>query len=375
MGQSTVFTPSSESALSEWIIAQSAPVALRGAATRLALRDDQALQISTSALGGIRLYEPEALTLVAGAGTPLAQIEETLAASGQILAFEPMRLARLNNRPDDHHGTLGGVVATNSSGPRRVSVGACRDFCLGLRFVDGQGRIVKNGGRVMKNVTGYDLVKLLAGSWGRLGVLTEVSLKTLPAPETSLSLVLSGLDAMAAQRAMTQAMNTSFEVSGAVYFLGKSEVVLRLEGFEASVDYRRDALCAVLRECTQIEIMDDASSRMLWQQVTALAPLIHAEGDIWRIIVKPSEAPDILARGAFEDAIVDWAGGQIWARTVPDSDLRAQLGALTGYAICLRGALQKTAMFAPQPGAKARLDAAITAQFDPKALFSSGRNG
>ncbi len=174
----------------------------RGGGTRSVGRPVTGDVVQTGGLSGISLYEPGALTLVVKAGTPLAEIEAALEAEGQRLPFEPM----------DHRGllgtdgtpTIGGVVASNASGPRRIQVGACRDFMLGVRFVDGQGTVIKNGGRVMKNVTGYDLVKLLCGSWGTLGVLSEVSLKVLPKPGSAATLTLHGLDVAQAVAAMSR---------------------------------------------------------------------------------------------------------------------------------------------------------------------------
>ena len=178
-----IMTPETEAELAAIITGAEGPLRIEGGGTRPIGGASNGARLSTSAMTGVELYEPGALTLVVRAGTPLDEVEATLAAEGQRLAFEPM----------DHRGllgtsgtpTIGGVVAANVSGPRRIQAGACRDFLLGVRFVDGQGRIIRNGGRVMKNVTGYDLVRLMAGSYGTLGVLTEVALKVLPAPRAT----------------------------------------------------------------------------------------------------------------------------------------------------------------------------------------------
>ncbi|MEM6744014.1 MAG: FAD-binding protein, partial [Pseudomonadota bacterium] len=199
-------TPRTEAELAEAVAGLTAPVEVVGGGTRQGLgRPVQAGEtLSAAGLCGVSLYEPGALTIVAGAGTPLAEVEAALAAEGQRLPFEPM----------DHRGllgsegepTIGGAVACNVSGPRRVQAGACRDSLIGVRFVDGGGRAIKNGGRVMKNVTGYDLVKLMAGSYGTLGVLSEVAFKVLPAPEAVAVLRLEGLDDARAVEAMTAAL-------------------------------------------------------------------------------------------------------------------------------------------------------------------------
>jgi len=235
---SAVLRPTSESDLAEAIRTTQSPLAIRGGGTRPIGRPQPGAVLETGGLSGITLYEPGALTLVAGAGTPLAEVEAALAAENQRLPFEPM----------DHRGllgttgtpTLGGMVAANASGPRRVQAGACRDSLIGVRFVDGTGSIIKNGGRVMKNVTGYDLVKLMAGSWGTLGVLTEVSFKLLPAPESAATLTWQGLDAASALRLMAEALGTPWEVNGAAH-LPDQRTLLRVEGFASSVAYRADA--------------------------------------------------------------------------------------------------------------------------------------
>ena len=210
--------PESEAELAEMIAGAREAFHIRGGGTRAIGVTTAPQVLETGGLAGITLYEPGALTLVARAGTPLGEIEAALAAEGQRLAFEPM----------DHRGllgtqgapTIGGVVAANVSGPRRVQAGACRDFMLGVRFVDGTGTVVKNGGRVMKNVTGYDLVKLISGSWGTLGVLTEVSLKVLPQPETAACVMIDGLSEAEAQEVMSRAITSPFEITGASHAPG-----------------------------------------------------------------------------------------------------------------------------------------------------------
>ncbi|MBS4010810.1 MAG: FAD-binding protein, partial [Roseovarius sp.] len=208
-------TPKTEADLAEIIRGAEGPLRIEGGGTRPIGALSNGARLSTAGLRGITLYEPGALTLVAQAGTPLAEIEAALDAEGQRLAFEPM----------DHRGllgtqgtpTIGGVVAANVSGPRRIQAGACRDFLLGVRFVDGRGQIVKNGGRVMKNVTGYDLVKLMAGSYGTLGVLTEVALKVLPRPRSMGMLRIEGLSDAVAVTALCRALASPYEVTGAVH--------------------------------------------------------------------------------------------------------------------------------------------------------------
>ena len=208
-------TPQTEQELADVIASAKGPLRISGGGTRPIGNPVVGEALSTSGLSGISLYEPGALTIVAQAGTPVAEIEAALDSENQRLAFEPMdHRAMLGT---DGMPTIGGVVSGNISGSRRISVGACRDHMLGVRFVDGAGMITKNGGRVMKNVTGYDLVKLLSGAYGTLGVLTEVSLKVLPKPETSATLYLNGLDLSRAVEAMSKALGSPYEVTGAAY--------------------------------------------------------------------------------------------------------------------------------------------------------------
>jgi len=362
-------TVTSEAELAEAIRGAETPLSLRGGDTRGMAGPGAAL--SLAGLRGITLYEPGALTLVAQAGTPVSEIEAALAAEGQRLAFEPMDHRALMGRSGTP--TIGGVFAANVSGPRRLAVGAARDFLLGVRFVDGQGAIIKNGGRVMKNVTGYDLVKLMAGSQGTLGALTEVSLKVLPKPETSATLVLSGLDDAAAIAAMAQAMRSPFEVTGAAHDPTQGRTVLRLEGFETSVTYRigrlKDLLAATGGE---IEVLAEGSSETLWQGLRDVAPFQGAAGDVWRLHCRPTEAPALAAKAGAEARLYDWAGGLLWLRMAPGTDLRARLGRYDGHATLLRaeasGALPRQE---PEAPGVARLTAGLRAKFDPRGLFNA----
>ncbi|MEO0504081.1 MAG: FAD-binding protein, partial [Pseudomonadota bacterium] len=258
------------------------PLIVRGGGTRSIGRNAGGDVLDVSGLSGITLYEPGALTIVAQAGTKVAEIEAALAAENQRLAFEPTDMTGLLGTSGA--STIGGVMATNASGPRRIQAGAVRDFALGVRFVDGAGQVIKNGGRVMKNVTGYDLVKLMAGSHGTLGVLTEVSLKVLPAVEAEVTLVLPGIAAEQAVRAMSAALGSPYEVSGAAWIDG--DVWLRLEGFAASVAYRAEALTPLLVAFGAVEMVQKAD----WSRVRDVAP-VHGAEAVWRISVKPSDGP------------------------------------------------------------------------------------
>ena len=362
--------PASEADLAEMVRGAKAPLAVRGGGTRGIGGAGEVL--STAGLSGVTLYEPGALTVVAQAGTPLAEVEAVLAAENQRLAFEPMdHRALLGTKGEP---TIGGVVAGNISGPRRIAVGACRDFMLGVRYVDGRGTIVKNGGRVMKNVTGYDLVKLMTGSWGTLGVMTEVSLKVLPRPDTEGTLVLPGQDIAAAVRTMSAALGSPFEVTGAAHVAAEGRTFLRLEGFESSVAYRMGRLRDLLR--TEGEVLSQNDSAATWTGLRDVTAFADAPGDVWRLSVKPSDAPGIVARmGADVRVHLDWGGGLIWALVPAGTDLRARIGAFSGHATLVRADAATRAslpVFQPEAPALAALSAGLRARFDPRGILNPG---
>lgn len=356
-----MMTPRTEAELAEMIAAAKQPLNVIGGGTRSAVAPKGDV-LTARGLSGISLYEPGSLTLVAQAGTALADIEAALDVEGQRLPFEPMDYRGLLGTTGTP--TIGGVFAANVSGPRRIQVGAARDFLLGVRFVDGAGRILKNGGRVMKNVTGYDLVKLMAGSKGRLGVLSEVAFKVLPKTEVSATLVLRGLDDAAAVRAMAQALGSPYEVSGAAHW-PEQGTFLRIEGFAGSVAYRSEKL----REMLGGEIEESAQ---LWSAIRDVAPFHGAAGDIWRLSVKPSDAPAIVARAGAEAVLYDWGGGLVWLRMAPGSDLRARIQGFQGHATLLRADAEtfgRLPVEQPEPPAIAALGAGIRAKFDPRGIF------
>jgi len=317
--------------------------------------------LHTAGLTGISLYEPGALTLVAGAGTRLAEVEALLAGEGQRLAFEVPDFRGLLGRQGG--STLGGVVAANASGPRRVQVGACRDAVLGVRFVDGCGAVIKNGGRVMKNVTGYDLVKLMAGSRGALGVISEVSFKVQAVPEAEATLV-GAMHAVPGVAAMAAALGSPFDVSGAAWVGG--DVRLRIEGMPGSVAYRAGALVARLRGDWDVATGDGSAA--LWREVRDVAAFQGRGGAVWRVVVKPSDAARLAAGTAAADVVLDWGGGLVWLRD-PGFDVRARVAGLGGHATLMRG---EGAAFGPEDPAVAALTAGLRAAFDPRGLFRSG---
>ncbi|WP_372839181.1 FAD-binding protein [Phaeovulum sp.] len=355
--------PRDESELAEAIRAAAGPLRVVGGGTRPVVRAaGEALHIG--GLAGVRLYEPAALTLVVGAGTPLAEVEALLAGERQRLGFEPVRWNALLGAAGE--STIGGVVAANVSGPRRLQTGACRDALIGVRFVDGRGEVVKSGGRVMKNVTGYDLVKLMAGSWGQLGVLSEVAFKLQPAAATEATVVLEDLGLGDAVAAMAAAMGSPFEVSGAGWMPGVG-TMLRLEGLAESVAYRVGRLSAALARFGAVRIQRE-SSGALWRALGEVAPLHGLAGAIWRFSVKPSEAPGVVARLGCP-VVLDWGGGLIWAVLPEGVDARALAAPYSGHATLMRG---PGVVFQPEAPAIAALGAGLRAQFDPRGLFSGG---
>lgn len=369
-----MITPQSEAALAEAVAGATGPLAIRGGGTRLVPGMGDAL--SVAGLSGVDLYEPGALTLVAQAGTPVAEIEALLAGENQRLAFEPMdhrALMGTNGVP-----TIGGVVAANVSGPRRIQVGACRDHLLGVRYVDGMGRVIRNGGRVMKNVTGYDLVKLMAGSWGTLGVLSQVSLKVLPRTETEATLCLRGSDAAGAVAALSAALGSPFEVSGAG-FDPEAGALIRLEGFDTQVTYRSGRLRDLLGRFGEIEVENDPDrSAAIWAGLRDVAAFAGRAGDVWRLSVTPSEAPELGARLEAEGLLFDWGGGLIWALVPEGTDLRARAGRFDGHATLIRAdgvTRARLGMFQPEPVPLAAISAGLRARFDPRGLFNPGLMG
>lgn len=375
-----VLKPASEGELSELIRSASAPVEVIGTATRRGLgRPVQAAAtLDMSGFAGIIAYEPDELILEAGAGTRLSEVEVLIAARGQQLAFEPPDFSALLGSA--HSGTLGGLVSCNLSGPRRLKSGAVRDHILGVRGVTGAGNVFKAGARVVKNVTGYDLPKLLTGSYGTLAALTSVILKVLPAPETEETVALTGLDDTAAVRAMSLAMQSACEVSAAAHIPGEA-VYLRLEGIEPSVAYRRDKLARALG--TPIEVLAAKSSAARWRAIRDAAMFAEdPRHPLWRISVAPSDAPDIIKninRSIDFRYFFDWAGGLIWLEVPPTPDASqavVRAAVRNGHATLVRApdAMRAAAdVFQPQAEALAALSARVKNSFDPRHLLNPGR--
>jgi len=320
-----VLKPRSETEAADMVRSADGPFEIIGMGTKRGLgRPVQAERsLDMSGFSAIAVYEPQELIVEAGAGIALAEIVALIGAKGQQLAFEPPDLSKLLGSAGS--GTLGGMVACNLSGPRRIKAGAARDHVLGVRGVTGRGDIFKAGARVVKNVTGYDLPKLMTGSFGTLAALTSVTLKVMPKPETEETVVLAGLDDAEAVAAMSLAMQSSTEVSGAAYVPGEA-TYLRLEGIAPSVASRRDALARLLGR--PVQILAATNSRAKWRDIRDCGPLAdNAERVVWRLSVTPSEAPAILA--TLKDKLelryyMDWAGGLIWLDVPSTEDASAE---------------------------------------------------
>ena len=356
--------------------------------------------LDLSELSGVTLYEPEELVLSAKAGTPIAEIEALVAASKQELAFEPIDYAVVLGGPAAA-GTIGGVIAANLSGPRRIKAGAARDHFLGFAAVSGRGETFKSGGRVVKNVTGYDLCKLLAGSWGTLAAMTEVTVKTLPRAETEETVLVLNLDDGTARKVMTASMGSFADVSAAAHLpaaaaariaetasAGAPATAFRLEGVAPSVAQRKSLLQTLLSPFGALGTLGEAPSRTLWRAIRDVAPFA-ANGpagtrDLWRISTAPSRGAEVgraLSERTGAEIIYDWAGGLVWAAlpATPDASaslVRASVAAAGGHAMLIRAPVAVRAavdVFTPEAPALAALTKRVRESFDPQGVLNAGR--
>ncbi len=367
-----------------------------------------AQQLDLSGLGGITLYEPNELVLTCGAGTPLAAIEAALREKDQQLAFEPADLSPLYGGAPGA-GTIGGVLSCNLAGPRRLKAGAARDHFLGFKAVSGRGEAFQAGGRVVKNVTGYDLCKLMAGAHGTLAVLTEVTVKVLPAPEKSRTVLLYGLDDAGAILALSRAVNSPHEVSGAAHLpaavaarsavdfvagSGRAVTAIRVEGPGPSVEHRCAALRRDLEEFGPSEELHSMRSARLWQELRDAASLLPDPTRlIWRLSVPPAAGAQVMTEiispprdggrtpSATADYYFDWGGGLIWLALHPSDDasaalIRSAVARHGGHATLLRApAATRLAVpvFEPQSAPLAALARRVKDAFDPRRILNPGR--
>jgi glycolate oxidase FAD binding subunit len=334
----------------------------------------------------------------ARAGTPLADIEQRLADKGQMLAFEPIDLGPVLGGPANG-GTIGAAFATNFSGSRRVMAGGARDHLLGIEAITGTGQSFRGGGRVMKNVTGYDLCRAVCGSWGTLAVMTNVTFKVLPRPERTGTLIIFGLDDTSGVEALCAALGTPFEVTGAVHLqeplaarlkladlaaAGKAVTAVRIETFASSLRYRLDRLKAALHAFGEIHELEDADSLTFWSELRQLSPLQGSTAPLWRLSTAPRSGPAVVAaikRYMECRAFYDWSGGLIWAEVLDTADagaadIRRVIASHGGHATLIRAAPAVRAsidVFQPLEPDLAGITRGIKAVFDPKDILNRGR--
>jgi glycolate oxidase FAD binding subunit len=359
--------------------------------------------VDLSALNAVASYEPNELIITLQAGAPLSDVMSLIDSKNQQFAFEPINTAFLLGTRGP--GTIGGMIGAGFAGPRRVKAGGVRDHLLGAHAVSGFGDSFKTGGKVVKNVTGYDLCKLLAGSWGTLAVMTEVTLKVMPKAESERTLVLRGLDDLAASQAMTAALGSPFDLSAAAHVprsplrtesgglkaVGSPQeavTLLRLEGIEASAAHRASALAGIIERFGTTEVLQDAVSAEVWSSIRDVRPFA-ADGPlgawpVWRIVCPPASGGSLgerLARESGGEVIYDWGGGLIWAALPPKADAQAGLvrghaAAVGGHATLVRAAEEvrrHVDVFHPLADGLAALSERVRVSFDPKSVLNRGR--
>jgi glycolate oxidase FAD binding subunit len=355
--------------------------------------------LDLSALTGVDRYEPEELVLNAAPATPLEEIEQLLAQQGQMLAFEPPAFGAIYGIDDPRLQTIGGIVACNLSGPRRIKAGAVRDHVLGFSAVSGRGEEFKSGGRVVKNVTGYDLSKLITGSFGTLAVMTDLTLKVMPAPEKLRTVLVFGLGERDAVSLLAEAAGSPHEVSGLAHLPGEvaarssvgyvngaggAVTAIRVEGVAPSVEHR----CAALKESFArrgpVEELHSMNTGQLWREIRDVASLLpDREKALWRISVPPTTGPHIAAQLRDQpgvECLFDWCGGLLWltidvGEDAGFSSVNAAV-ADNGHATLVRAPDEVRArvpVFQPQAPALAALSARVKAAFDPTGILNPGR--
>ncbi len=359
--------------------------------------------LDLSALNAVTSYEPNELILTVQAGAPIADVLALLDTRNQQFSFEPINMSRLLGTPDI--GTVGGTISAGLAGPRRIQAGGARDHLLGVHAVSGFGESFKAGGRVVKNVTGYDVCKLIAGAWGTLAVMTEVTLKVMPRAEAERTLVLRGLDDLAANKAMTAALGSPYDVSGAAHLPGsalravqgplgeiaaadQSVTLIRLEGITASASSRAASLGRLLQSYGTAEIMEDSQSAALWADIRDVVVFAasgpRAMWPVWRIVTPPASGGRLgqeIAKRSQGEVVYDWGGGLIWAALPPSADaqasqLRRLVDAAGGHATLIRApeeVRRAVDVFHPQTSGVAALGDRVRKSFDPKNVLNRGR--
>lgn len=390
----------------KWAVAEKQPLDIVAGATKATIGRavEIANRLDVGSFSDISVYEPEELVVTAGAATPVAKIEKALARKNQQLAFEPGNLGPLLGVPakrfGHNGGTIGGTIACNLAGPRRIRFGAARDNLLGFHAVSGRGEPFKSGGRVIKNVTGFDLSKLIAGSFGTLAVMTEVSVRVLPTPEETRTVLVLGCGDDDGIRALTQALQTPYEVSGAAHLpatvavlsktspvatAGGAVTAVRIEGPAPSVVFRCGAIRALLAPFGTVEELGRNHSLSFWREVRDVGFFIgDGERQVWKLSVPPTAGADVareILSGTDGQSFFDWGGGLIWVSLPPAPDARHELvrDALAmggGHATLIRAEPEVRArvpVFQPQPAPLAALTRRVKDGFDPARVLNPGR--
>lgn len=386
-----------------WALAEREPLTICGLGTKSGLgrATNTAHFLDLSSMSGVQYYEPGELVITALAGTPLKEIEELLAENNQQLAFEPVAYDRVfGGSSEGGRGTIGGLVASNLAGSRRIKAGAVRDHVLGFRAVSGRGEVFKSGGKVMKNVTGFDLSKLITGSMGTLAAMTEVTLKVLPVPEKTRTVLVYGLGADEAFRAMTTALNSPHEVSSAAYLPasvagssevsrivdpGKSVTAIRIEGPEPSVLARTEAITEALKHFGQTDELHRANSSRLWWEISEAS--YFSSGDtspLWRLSVAPDKGAALaeeLAEVTGGSYFLDWGGGLV-ILSAPENParagkaIRAAIAETGGHGTLIRASdtVRSTLdVFDPLSDGILSLSKRVKNAFDPEGILNPGR--
>lgn len=386
----------------KWALSEKEPLEVRGLGTKntLGRPTDTACTLDLSMMRGVHYYDPGELVISVAAGMPLEDVEALLKENNQHLAFEPVAYDRIFGGRNGGRGTIGGLVAGNLAGSRRIRAGAVRDHVLGFSAVSGRGEAFKSGGRVIKNVTGFDLSKLMAGSMGTLAVMTEVTLKVLPEPEQVRTILVYGLDGDTAFRAMTAALNSPHEVSSAAHLpatiaarsglarvgdRAQSVTAVRIEGPEPSVLARTTDVTAILAAFGGTDELHRKNSARFWWEVSEAACFASVEpSPVWRISVAPSKgAPlaEMVVSQTGGEYYSDWGGGLIILST-PDNPARAARAVRTavaehgGHATLVRASetVRSTLdVFDHQSSGVMRLSRRIKAGFDPEGILNPGR--
>ena len=393
----------------KWAISEGNPLSVQGLGTksRLGRLCNNEYILDMSEICGIHMYEPDELVLTAASGTPIDEIKKILADKNQELEFEPANYTKLlgnNDIIDDNivkTGTIGGMIATNASGPRRIKVGAARDHFLGFKAISGRGEEFKSGGRVVKNVTGYDLSKIMAGSWGTLGVMSEITIKTMPKPETTRTILLLGAEPEQATKAMTQAFNSSNEISAAAWIseeiavksnveilrLTKGHITaMRIEGEKKSVAYRCKKLRDMMNKMGKVEELHQDNSNIFWRDIRNVQPF-SARGDnrvVWRVSCAPQDGWKVINKLKHLKSMqsyMDWGGGLVWIaidapKVGAERLVRDIVNSYGGHAMLMRSSeklRQNINIFHPPQSGLMKLTKKLKNNFDPHAILNPGR--